>query len=144
MKKRSLSFLSIALFLMIAACGPGNAVLRFAPDKAEITGVLRQNTYLSVMDGDDTEYMNEVYVLYLDKPVEIVSNPKGAGTALPAVKNIDHIEIENGYDFNLQELVSRKVRLIGTITRIEEQQGYHRQLSTPVQIHVEKLTVINE
>jgi hypothetical protein len=96
------------------------------------------------MEGDDTEYMNETFVLNLEKPVEIVSNPKTTGTPLPALNGIDHIEIENDYDFEFQDQLSKKVRLTGTITRIEEQAGYHRQVSTPVQIRVAKMTVLGD
>ena len=96
------------------------------------------------MEGDDTEYMNETFVLYLEKPVEIVSNPKTTGTPLPALKGIDHIEIENDHDFAFQDQLSKRVRLTGAITRIEERAGYHRQVSTPMQIHVDKMIVLGD
>jgi hypothetical protein len=158
--------------LVLAGCGTNQPsapktpdTLFFAPDTAEVTGVLRQNQCLSVMEGSRKEMINEAVVIELDRPVAIVSNPESAKVSILALKNIKQIEVANEFDYNFQDLFGKRVTVKGTITRIKEMPGFarslpdssditrkhvdqtvesnfewrgeiHRQMSTPVEIHV--------
>jgi hypothetical protein len=92
--------------MSLSGCRSGSAqqtenssALYYSPDTAVISGSMRQSTYLSVMDGSGTEYINVTIILFLEKSVTIASNPKTMGKPSPALNGIDHIEIENDFDF---------------------------------------------
>jgi hypothetical protein len=146
MGKLPLLFLLYALIIFIGGCASTSPeqtkktdILYFSPDTVEITGVLHETTYLSVMEGSEKERINNAYVLELEKPVTITSNPKIADKPFRTLENIKRVEIENDFAFAFGENLGKRVILDGTLSLIREMKGFHRQVSTPVQIHVTKM-----
>ncbi len=118
--------------------------LFFAPAVVDVAGVLARRRYLSVMEGSRKEMINESVVVVLDRPVAIVPDPEKGAAKDDAIANVKEIEITNEFDFDFHALLGKQVAVKGMITRIEEMRGFHRQMSTPVEIHVMKLTVSAE
>jgi hypothetical protein len=55
------------------------------------------------------------------------------------LENIERVEIENDFAFSFRDNLGIRVILEGTLSMIRELKGFHRQVSTPMQIHVTKM-----
>ncbi len=119
-------------------------ILYVAPAVVEVSGELAGRQYLSVMDGSRKEMLNEAAVVVLDRPVSIVPDPDGGGAQAETIKDVREIEIANESDLDLRGLDGKRVIVKGTVAPIREMPGFHRQMSTPVEMHVMKLTVLAE
>jgi len=107
----------------------GNAVI--------LTGFISTSVYLSKTDNSKKEYFNTAYNLRLEKSINITDDRDG----LKQYKNISHIEIENPFEYGMQNLKGRKVTVKGFLNTFSEHRGYYRQYSTPVKMEVIKIDI---
>jgi hypothetical protein len=128
----------------LSVCPAPSTTLYFAPNTVEITGVLHQNQYLSVMEGSRKEMINEAYVLELDQPVTITTDPNGTAKKFKTLHKVERVEVLDLYDFSFWDYLGKRLTLTGSLSLITEMPGFHRQMPAPVEIKVSRVTVLAE
>ena len=109
--KTAIAIALLALSLALSGCVssmsvavPKTTTISFAPAVAEVSGVLVERHYLSVMEGSPKEMIDGAIVIVLDRPVDIVSGPELFPAKADAIQNVKEIEIANQFDFDFREL----------------------------------------
>jgi hypothetical protein len=106
-------------------------------DTVTISGQISSSTYLSRSDDSDKEYFNDAYNLTLEKNIEIIDNKDST----KKYKDINHIEIEDDYQYEIYRFVGKKATIKGILSTFTELYGYHRQYSTPIQIKIIEIEI---
>lgn len=123
--KRVAAFLVVLLFWPADSVSAARQILRTEPAAVRVTGTLRiERHYGPPGYGDDPRHdeLVKVLILYLDRPVKVVGNPKDELNSV-SYGDVRKMELVFWAEHRLMERIGQRVTIEGTLS--EATTGWH-------------------